>query len=424
MYFAYSLVLGTALVLAAPWWLLQMMRHSKYRAGLWQRLGFLPAHLRNVTQPVIWVHAVSVGEVLAVGTLVRRLRECLPSHRIVVSTTTATGNQLARDRFGAENVFFFPLDFGFAIRPYMNALRPEMVVLAETEFWPNFLRGAARAGAKIAVVNARISDRSFPRYRGARRLLCRVLMPVAAFLAQSEEDGRRLKEIGAKSENVQVSGNLKFEVNALSELAIVGELRRALEKAGPVVVCGSTVEGEEPVVLAAFQEVLREFPSAVLLLAPRHKERFDAVADILRTSSLTTLRRSQWTGEQVIPGSVLLLDSLGELGAVYALADVAFVGGSLVPRGGHNILEPAQHAVPILVGPHTENFRDIINIFLRAKAVEVVTPETLGQRIAELLRNDTARKNLGERAQQVVRSQSGATERTLRVLAEILAGAR
>ena len=182
------------MVLAIPWWLLQMARHSKYRAGLAQRLGAVPTYLKGIHQPVIWIHAVSVGEVLAVSTLVQRLRDRHPEYRVVVSTTTATGNKLARERFGTENVFFFPLDSGFAIKPYLSALRPKLVILAETEFWPNFLRLVHAMGAKMAVVNARISDRSFPRYRRWRWVFRRVLRPVDVFLALSDEDARRLAD--------------------------------------------------------------------------------------------------------------------------------------------------------------------------------------------------------------------------------------
>ncbi len=417
-------MLGAALVVGLPWWVAQMLRHAKYRAGLRQRLGRVPEHVKQVTQPVIWMHAVSVGEVLAVTTLVQRLREAYPSHRVFISTTTATGNELARQRFGSDNVFFFPLDFAFAIRPYLRALRPELVILAETEFWPNFLRLISKSGARIAVVNARISDRSFPRYRRYRALLRRVLRPVQLFLAQSDEDARRLVEIGAEKERVCVAGNLKFEVSATAEVPAVAALRSAIGSAGPVLVCGSTVEGEEPMVLDAFRRVLAKFPRAILLLAPRHRERFDTVAELLTASGLPALRRSRWQGKAIAPGSVLLLDSLGELASVYALADIAFVGGSLVSRGGHNVLEPAQHGCPIVVGPHTENFRDTIAIFRHADAIRITAPESFAQMLIDLLQDNATREALGHRAAEVVRTQSGATERTLQGIAEVMAGAR
>jgi 3-deoxy-D-manno-octulosonic-acid transferase len=411
-------MLGCVLVLATPWWLVQMARHAKYRAGLGERLGSVPEHLRDGTQRTLWVHAVSVGEVLAVSTLVKRLRELYPKHRVVLSTTTATGNQLARERFGAENVFFFPLDFGFAIRPYLKALRPELVILTETEFWPNFLRLTAQSGAKIAVVNARISDRSFPRYRRFRKIFHRVLQPVEVFLAQSDEDARRLVEIGADPAKVSVGGNLKFEVNASSNAEIVHRVREGFADGGsqPLIVAGSTVEGEEPMVLNALSEVMKAFPRVSLMLAPRHRERFGAVAKLVSESPFELVRRSEWDHEPLPPGTVLLLDSIGELASLYALADVAFVGGSLVRRGGHNILEPAQHGVPIVIGPHYENFRDIITIFRRADAVRVVDAGQLGAEFIRLLKEHAERAgpaSLGQRAAEVLRSQAGATKRTL-----------
>lgn len=425
MYFVYSLLIGFAMLLAIPWWLLQMVRHAKYRAGLAQRFGFVPDNLKDIQQPVLWIHAVSVGEVLAISTLVKRLRERHPPHRILISTTTATGNELARTRFGAENVFYFPLDFGFAIQPYLRALRPEMVILAETEFWPNFLRLAAAAGAKVSVVNARISDRSFPRYRRWRGFFHRVLQPVGIFIAQSEEDVRRLIAIGAEADRVSVGGNLKFEVAPPTNVEIVHRVREALSDGGahPVIVAGSTVEGEEPMVLAAFEQVRKHHSQAVMMLAPRHRERFDQVAKLIANSNFTLVRRSEWNSEPLLPGTVFLLDSIGELASLYSVADVVFVGGSLVQRGGHNILEPAQHGVPIVIGPHYENFRDIITIFSRADAVRIVAPEVLGAEFLRILEGPSG-KTLGERAAAVIEAQSGATDRTLQAIETYMAGSQ
>ncbi len=252
IYLLYSLGLGAAMLVGLPYWLYQIVRHGKYRRGLSERLGTVPARLLatsagSSSQPVIWVHAVSVGEVLAVSGLVEQMRRSFAGRRLLVTTTTDTGQELARKRFGAENVFYFPMDFAFAIRPYLRALRPEMIVLAETEFWPNFLRLAHESGAHIAVVNARISDRSWPSYRRFRWALRRMLKQVDLFLAQTQEDRMRLQSIGADAERVQVTGNLKFDMTPGSPPAIVESLRRALaaEGAGPVLVCGSTVDDEE-----------------------------------------------------------------------------------------------------------------------------------------------------------------------------------
>ncbi len=411
------------MLVSLPYWLFQMARHGKYRKGLAERMGRLPSRLQlpKEREPVIWVHAVSVGEVLAVAGLVEELRRRFPHDRIFISTTTDTGQMLARKRFGEENVFYFPMDFAFAIRPYLRALRPQLVVVAETEFWPNFLRLAHASGARIAVVNARISDRSLPNYRRCRGLIRRLLDNVDLFLAQTPEDAFRLREIGASPERVHVAGNLKFDIPAPAPPAIVASLRNSIaaSSAGPVLVCGSTVEDEEPLLLKAFENLLVQHPRAVMILAPRHPERFPAVAALLEQMSIRFWRRSLWNGEP-LTGGVLLLDTIGELGALYAVADVAFVGGSLVARGGHNILEPARHGVATVVGNYTENFRDIVSLFESRNAVRIVGPAELPLVLLELLADDAERIALGQRAAETMRSQIGATARTADELQALL----
>ena len=431
------------MVVSLPYWLYQMVRHGKYRKGLAERMGKVPqglieslasqvepkrvasrgAKVPSRTQPVIWIHAVSLGEVLAVSGLVEQMRRAFPHHRVLVSTTTDTGQALARKRFGDADVFYFPMDFAFAIRPYLQALQPELVVLAETEFWPNFLRLAHASGARIAVVNARISDRSLPNYQRFRWALRKMLKQVDLFLAQTETDKDRLQSIGADPQRVQVTGNLKFDLSSLASTAIVESLRQSLgtARAGPVLVCGSTVEGEEPLLLKAFENLRVGHPRAVMILAPRHPERFDEVAILVRQLGIPLFRRSQWHGES-LTGGVLLVDSIGELAAIYALADVAFVGGSLVPRGGHNIIEPAQHGVAIVTGNHTENFRDIVGLFQSRDAVRIVGMAELPLTLMQLLADDAERRALGRRAQETMRSQMGATLRTLEALKALVDG--
>ncbi|MFZ0938635.1 MAG: 3-deoxy-D-manno-octulosonic acid transferase [Candidatus Sulfotelmatobacter sp.] len=422
--FLYSLALALGMLASSPYWLFQMMRHGKYRRGFAERLGRVPARLSlpSEKEPVIWLHAVSVGEVLAVAGLAEELRRRFPQHRIFISTTTDTGQALARKRFGEANVFYFPMDFAFAVRPYLRALRPELVVIAETEFWPNFMRLARARGARIAVVNARISDRSWPRYRRFRGLVRRVLENVDLFSAQTSEDAARLSDIGASGERVQVTGNLKFDIPVPTPPAIVENLRESITTngAGPVLVCGSTVDGEESLLLKAFENVLVQYPKAMMVLAPRHPERFPAVAELLEQMSIRWCRRTLWNG-QPLTGQVLLLDTIGELAPLYAIADIAFVGGSLVPRGGHNIIEPAQHGVATLVGNHTENFRDIVNLFQSRDAVRIVGPAELPLALLELLANDVERNALGRRAAETMQSQIGATTRTADELQRMLA---
>jgi 3-deoxy-D-manno-octulosonic-acid transferase len=402
-----------------------MLRLGKYRSGLAERLGFVPARLNDARPGSIWVHAVSVGEVVAVSPLISELRQKYPDKQIFVSTTTATGQALARQRFGENRVFFMPLDFGFAVRPYLKALQPHILVLAETEFWPNLLHLAGKRGAALATVNARISDRSFPRYRKFKWFFGRVLANVDLFLAQTAEDAARLRTIGAATERVRVSGNLKFDVRPSSGSSLVNDLRSAISKDSPVIVCGSTAEGEEEPLLAAFKTVQQQFPAAVMVLAPRHPERFEKVAAMASSTAasagLSLLRRSSWSPPQPVRGGIFLLDSVGELAAMYALADIAFVGGSLVPTGGHNILEPAQYGAAIVVGPHTFNFREIVSIFEQGDAIRVVTAATLSSQFQALLQQPEDRKGLGRRAKDLFAQHAGATRRTLEALAPLLA---
>jgi 3-deoxy-D-manno-octulosonic-acid transferase len=422
MYVFYSALLALAIVLAIPYWVLEMVRHGKYRRGLAQRLGVVPEHFRADARRSIWVHAVSVGEVLAVSELVARLRMEFPQHRIVVSTTTDTGQALAASRFGNESVFYFPLDFAFAARAWVRALKPSLVVLAETEFWPNLLRVARQQSAQIAIVNARISDRSLPGYRRSRRVLKRVLESVNLFLAQTKADARRLAEIGAPAHRIFVGGNLKYDIPRPAVREIVEQLRASFanSQAGPVLVCGSTVEGEEGLLIEAFEKVLATFPAAVMVLAPRHPQRFGEVEAVISRGKIGFHRRSRWTGEP-LSGALLLVDTIGELSSLYALADIAFVGGSLVPRGGHNIIEPAQHGVPILVGPHIENFREIVGLFKGNDAVRLIEPGDLPSTLLSLLHDDDQRRALGQRAAETLRSQQGATEFAIAKLKGLLA---
>ncbi|UWZ84983.1 3-deoxy-D-manno-octulosonic acid transferase [Occallatibacter riparius] len=423
--FVYNVALVVGLVVSAPWWLWRMATTHKYREGLAERLGRVPERLLSDpdTRPVIWIHAVSVGEVLAVSRLIGELDHALPEHRILLSTTTRTGQELARQRIGAHRVFYAPLDLPWATRAYLNALGPELLVLAETEFWPNLLAGCFRRRIPVAVVNARISDRSWPRYRALRALWRPLLSRLSAVLAQSELDAERLRALGCLPDRVSVAGNLKFDIRAAQEADATRLLRRLAPDA-VFVVAGSTLEGEESAVIAAHRSVLPQYPSLITVLAPRHPERFDYVAAVLAASGVPSVRRSSWLGNEapslLSRGQIVLLDSIGELASVYSLASVAFVGGSLVPAGGHNPLEPAQFGVPIVMGPHYANFRSITEDLRAHDALRIAHKENLWPTFDELLGDRELAQAIGQRAREVFEQQAGATARCVDAIRAIV----
>ena len=422
--FFYNLALFAALLLGAPWWLFRIATTQKYRDGLLQRLGGVPARIRrqepDSKRPTIWLHAVSVGEVLAVSRLVEELDRTLPGYELMISTTTSTGQQLARARFGSHRVFYCPLDLPWAVRAHLQALRPRLLILAETEFWPNMLSSCFRRGIPVAVVNARVSDRSWPRYRRLRTLWRPFLSRLSLVLAQTELDADRLIAIGCLPGRVTVAGNLKFDVLATAEADATKRLKHSI--AGlRIVVAGSTLDGEESLLLEIWPRLLQADSQLVMVLAPRHPERFGAVASMLDSSRVSWFKRSDWPAQQLIKaGDILLLDSIGELASVYSQASIALVGGSLVPAGGHNPLEPAQFGVPTIMGPHYANFRAITDDLLAHDAIRVVAKDDLAEVMIGLLRNSQAAAEMGQRARQVFSLRAGATARCERALRELL----
>ena len=421
----YNLALIAVLVLGAPWWLFRMATTQKYREGLLQRLGKVPLLAGQGNRPLIWIHAVSVGEVLAVSGLVKSLDNALPDYFVAISTTTRTGQALARERFGSNRVFYCPLDLPWAVRSYVNTLRPRLFILAETEFWPNLLSGCFRRGIPVAVVNARISDRSWPRYLRLRRLWRPFLSRLDRVLAQSQTDADRLKAIGCTPQRVSVAGNLKFDVRAANE-AEATRLLKQLTAGLRLVVAGSTVNGEEAILLTAWPQLLASNPRLAMVLAPRHPERFETVISQLEKSGVPWVKRSQWSSQPpdlpLPDGTIVLLDTIGELASVYSLASVAFVGGSVTHSGGHNPLEPAQFGVPIVMGPGYANFRAIAEDLLAHNAIRIAPKEVLAAALADLLQDRPIAEAMGDRARQVFEQQAGATDRCVRAIREILGG--
>jgi 3-deoxy-D-manno-octulosonic-acid transferase len=411
----YSLALLLVLVAGTPYWLFRMATGGKYREGLGERLGFIPVRMRRKNaEPVIWLHAVSVGEVLAASRLIEELSIRLPGWRVVVSTTTRTGQKLARERFGSDRVFYFPLDFAFSVRAWLRMLNPRLVVLLETEFWPRMLVECRRAQIPVAVVNARISDRSWPRYLRLQFLWRRLLNSLALVMAQSELDAERLTALGA--DNVRVGGNLKYDIRVTKPAEVTEAIRRNLSPGAKLIVCGSTLEGEEEILLDRIPAGM------VIVLAPRHPERFNTVAQLLERRKASWVRRSEWmkAPQPLQPGMILLLDSIGELASLYSIASIAFVGGSLVAAGGHNPLEPAQFAVPVIMGLHYENFRGIVDKLRAGNAISIVEVAGLEAGLNQLLTDEPTARAMGERGQRVFTNEAGATDRAVAALLEII----
>jgi 3-deoxy-D-manno-octulosonic-acid transferase len=444
VYTLYSLLTAAGMILLSPYFLIRGLIHGKYLGHVRERLGWgFPPELqlgdaRGRNEGTIWMHAVSVGEVLAAQPLAKQLKQRYPQRRVVVSTTTVTGQKLARERMPfADAIFYFPLDWPSPVRRALKTVRPGAVIILETEIWPNFLRECRRACVPVIFVNGRLSERSFRGFRRAisfsggalRGFLKCILNDATLFLMQGEQDASRLLELGADANRVVVAGNLKYDLDDPPESPLSKWLAEELTRnhRRPVLVAGSVVANEELHVLQAFAEVELQFPRALLVLAPRKPERFDEAARIVEESRRDLLRRTKITlngaGSTALsrPGSVLLLDSLGELASVYRLADVVFVGGSLVPSGGHNILEPAAFSKVPVHGPFMENFREIAAKFFDANAaVQVNTPERLGAAWIDLLKDDMRAMRMGAAARDLVDQNRGATVRVLARIEQIL----
>jgi 3-deoxy-D-manno-octulosonic-acid transferase len=421
MYRLYSLVLALLALGYLPLFLIRKVWSAGYPVALRERFGFIRVPPPPTPAGRFWVHAVSVGEVMAAVPLVQALRVRWPAADIVVSTVTATGDRVARARLPeAVATLTFPLDFRGAVRRVVRRVSPGCFIALETELWPNLLRALRQSKVPAVLANGRISDRSYRRYKLVRPLFRRVLADMAFFCMQSEEDARRIISLGAPPERVLVTGNLKME--APSGDAGATELWRRLLHLGqaPVVVAGSTHRGEEALVLDAFEALRPKAEGLHLVLAPRHPERLDEVESLAQSRGLAVVRRSRVSAGSAAP--VILLDTMGELASLYAVADVIFVGGSLVPIGGHNVVEPALHAKAVVFGPHMTNFRDAAALLLRADAaIQVKDGAELTEALGRLLGDAQGREALGRAAWSAVRGHQGACVRTITALERVLA---
>ena len=432
MYLVYSFLLTVGFILLLPRFAIDAFRSRKYITGLSQRLGAIPK-LDSSSAPLIWLHCVSVGETEAARPLVRALQNRLPAHRLVVSTTTVTGQAVARQAFGkdAAAIIYFPIDWVCTIRRVLRALNPTAVLIMETELWPNLLRECRRRSIPVALVNGRISPNSFRRYHRIRAFMRRVLSDLSVALMQSDEDAQRISALGLGAERIRSVGNMKFDSATLpaTDHSVTSDLREryAFKSEQPVIVAASTHAPEETVAIESFKILREGNPGARLLIAPRHPQRFEEVAKLIADSGFAWSRRSASVSTRDFDAAIVLLDSIGELRATFQFADIAFVGGSLIPHGGQNVLEPAAQGVCVLTGAHTHNFKAITDALLAKDALIQLprlsaadAPAALARVIAELLSDEARRKAIGHRAQNVCAQNRGATQQTVDMLVNLL----
>jgi 3-deoxy-D-manno-octulosonic-acid transferase len=435
MYLLYSLLLTVGFVAMLPWFAIDALRTRKYITGLRQRLGKLPA-MASDHRPLIWLHCVSVGETEAARPLVRALLSRFPSYRLVISTTTVTGQRIARDAFGrdAAAVFYFPIDWAWTVRRVLRTLQPAAVLIMETELWPHLFRECRRRAVPVALINGRISITSFGRYRMIRPFIRGVLNNLSIALMQSQQDAAHIRELGIASEKVLMPGNLKFDSaeSAIDDTATADLIERfGFDRSTRLIVAASTHAPEELVVIDAFKRIRNSQPGyrARLLIAPRHPKRFAEVASLLQASGLSWSRRSAAAQVEDKSCDVVLLDTIGELRAAYPLADVAFVGGSIATHGGQNVLEPGARGVCVVTGPYTHNFAAVTKAMLDENAIiqlphvsASAAPIELANTLNSLLSNDSLRRGIGQRASMVCDRNRGATEQTLHMIADLLEG--
>ena len=427
MYLLYSVLSVVALVIASPFLAYQAVRHRKYVRSLRQRLGYLPLSFNIDGDESIWIHAVSVGETLTARALIGELKTRYPGLKLFLSTTTMTGHEVARALTDIDGVFYFPLDWGFTVRRTLDVVRPRLFVMMETEIWPMLLRECRERGVATMLVNGRISKRSFARYALVRRFFRRVLDDVERFCMQSEEAARRIVALGADPARVVVTGSLKFDSLDWPGVGPHGQSRDRvlryfrLSPGRPVVIAASTLRGEEHASFEAFRRVQARWPDALLIIAPRHPERFEEVTRLAAEEGFRVVRRTSLPVDQSPEADVVVLDTIGELARLYQIASVVFVGGSLVDAGGHNILEPAMFGKAIVFGPHMHNFAEISAEFLRGSAaVQVSSTRELGECLVDLVGDGVRRASLGAAARAIVEGNRGAKARTMAVITALL----
>ena len=427
MYAAYSLLIYFFSLVFLPYMAIKLLLRGKKRAGVRQRFGYFKEGFFGQTSGKrVWIHAVSVGETLAAVPLVKALKARHPDISIYFSTVTETGNAVATDKAGTDaRVFYFPFDLGLVVRKVVRLVKPDIFVVVETEIWPNLIKVMSDNRIPAVLVNGRISPRSFKGYSRARFFFKKVLAMIAGFNMQTQADAERIKSLGAPPERVRVAGNVKFDQACVSlkEGQITTKARLGIPESATVFIAGSTHEGEEADVLKAYRRVLESIPETVLVLAPRHPERLAGVASLIVREGFRHRLRSMETVERLPVPGVLLVDTMGELAGMYRVGDINFVGGSLVPVGGHNILEPVAFGKPVFFGPHMHNFAEISAILKDCGVgIEVKDGTQLAREAVRLIQEPERVEQLGKVAKDALVKNRGALERNVELIEKFLYG--
>ncbi len=426
MYFIYSFLYFIALILLLPYFIYQEIKSTKYLKSLSQRLGFLPGNLNPKKKLSIWIHSVSVGETIAAKPIIIQLRRKHPDLKIFLTTTTITGHSVAESSgYPVDALLYFPFDFSLICRKFLRILNPCLLILMEGEIWPNILKECKKKSIKVILINGRISPRSFKRYRVIRPFFKNVLNHIDFFCMQSEEDAKRISEIGAEQKRVLITGNLKFDQVDFSysktKIDALKNIFPDTEK-DKIIIAGSTHHGEDEIVLEAFNYLRQNYPNLVLILAPRHPERCPQIEILIKKYKISYIRRSEISPRsEKVRYNLYLIDTIGELSSIYALGYVIFVGGSLVPIGGHNILEPAFYGKPVIFGKHMDNFQFIASQFLKYKAgLQVSNLKELIDSIIKLLQEQKIYNDMSRNAQKLIDKNKGATHTTIEAIGRLI----
>lgn len=416
-YFLYNLLL----FIASPFYILRVLWKN---GGLRERFGNYALYQNKFgtgQEKIIWIHAVSVGEVIGSKPLISLINKELPNYKVTLSTVTKTGREMAKKlKEKISYVFYFPFDFPFTIKKVLNKISPSIIILAETEIWPNLLKYAKSRNIPVVLNNGKISSASFARYKKILPIFRQILDKISFFCMQTQEDKNKLLALGIASDKISVTGNTKFDLSDINFTKETSLENWNIEGRTPVIVAGSTHPKEENAVIESFQEVARKFPEAILILAPRHPERTPQIEQLIKQSGFSYIRRTEMTSSK-IKEKIILVDVIGELSKIYSAADIVFLGGSLVPIGGHNLLEPALLSKPIITGPYTFKQKEMVELLKKGNGlIQVENKEELKEKFIELLSSPETSKKLGENAHNIVLSNQGATRKNFEVIEKIL----